>query len=396
MDKKQQDIPSQIHDLCTGCTACLHSCPTRAITFIKDKDGFSYPNTNPSLCNNCGICREICPANNALPEHFPLFSYAAKAKDEETCRKSASGAIFFVLAKEIILNGGIVFGAGFSDDFKVIHKGAETLEELDDLRGSKYVQSDLSAIFQNVREALLSSRSVLFSGTPCQIAGLHAFLRKGYPNLFTAEVICHGVPTPLAFEKFLKDTERHASSPIASIDARRNGPWESQMTLHFKNKTSLRDTYPRHTYLYAFMENMLSRPSCFNCPVRHLKSGADFTLGDCWSYKERSIPLQPGNGISELFINTPKAQELFLKIKGEIVFATSNFDDVARTNPFIAINPKASLRRPILLFLLRYLPFDSSVRLAQIDKLLFSLILPVLRFAKRTILKISKIKLKKK
>lgn len=184
---------------CCGCAACMQRCPKLCITMSEDEEGFLYPKVDVSLCIDCGLCEKTCPVINQDEPHEPFAVYAAKNKDEKTRRESSSGGIFTMLAEQTIKSGGVVFGAKFNEQWEVEHGGVETIDDLAALRGSKYLQSRIGETYQEAERFLKEGREVLFSGTPCQIAGLKKYLRKDYPALLTVDVICHGAPSLESF-----------------------------------------------------------------------------------------------------------------------------------------------------------------------------------------------------
>lgn len=189
---------------CCGCSACLHICSVNAISMRADSEGFLYPQKDVSLCNNCGLCEKICPIEHPIYSNDKPAVFAAYAKDERERMRSSSGAIFYIIAKSIIARGGIVYGAILDSNLQALHIGVDTLDALDSLRGSKYVQTNLNNVFIEVKQNLIAGRLVYFTGTPCQIAGLKAFLRRSYSNLVTSDLICHGVPSQKLFDMHLK------------------------------------------------------------------------------------------------------------------------------------------------------------------------------------------------
>ena len=191
---------------CCGCTACSQVCPKHCITMQMDSEGFKYPHVDTSLCVECGLCEKVCPYLNKYP--IPIkkpASFACKTKNDELREKSSSGGLFTVLAAKVIQEGGVVFGAKFDAEWNVVHGYSETEEGLAAFRGSKYVQSDLGNCFTEVKNFLKSERQVLFTGTPCQVAGLNHFLQKKYDNLITVDFVCHCVPSPLVWKKYLEE-----------------------------------------------------------------------------------------------------------------------------------------------------------------------------------------------
>lgn len=190
---------------CVGCNACVQRCPKSCISMHEDEQGFLYPVVNADLCINCHLCEKVCPVINQAEPRKPLQTYAAKNRDSEVKRNSSSGGIFYALAEMIISEGGVVFGAKFNDDWEVVHAYAETLEGIKAFQGSKYVQSGIGETFTQAEQFLKAGRRVMFTGTPCQIAGLKHFLRKDYGSqLLTVDVVCHGVPSPLVWREYLK------------------------------------------------------------------------------------------------------------------------------------------------------------------------------------------------
>ena len=179
---------------CCGCEACVQICPVNCIDTFVDDYGFIYPTVNSEKCIGCGLCDSVCPFLNQESRTVPLKQYAAFSTDSEIRERSSSGGIFSLLAERVINKKGVVFGAGFDDNFVVHHLHCDSLDGLDILRGSKYVQSRIGNSFNLVKQLLSKSRQVLFSGTPCQIFALKLFLKKDYDNLLTVEVFCHGVP----------------------------------------------------------------------------------------------------------------------------------------------------------------------------------------------------------
>ena len=191
-------------DECCGCSACVQICPKQCISFNEDLQGFRYPSIDADICINCGLCSKVCPFFNHGRQNVHMGVFAAVNSDDEIRIRSSSGGLFSLLAQQIIIEGGIVFGARFDENWEVKHDWAETIEQIAMFRGSKYVQSRIEGCYKTVQSFLNEGRTVLFSGTPCQILGLKNFLIKEYDNLITVGIVCHGVPSPLIWRDYLK------------------------------------------------------------------------------------------------------------------------------------------------------------------------------------------------
>ena len=215
------------HNSCTGCSACASICPESCIVMLPDVEGFLHPQIDAEKCSNCGLCLRTCPVLKAIDPREPLAVYAAVNKDDAVRERSSSGGVFWELGKMVIEEGGVVCGAGWSEDLRVIHKVVDDLEGLKDLQGSKYVQSEIGETYKLVQTHLISGRQVLFSGTPCQVAGLRSFLGKEYDNLICVDLICHAVPSPSVFKQYKQEMEREYGFESKKISFRnKNYGWK--------------------------------------------------------------------------------------------------------------------------------------------------------------------------
>jgi len=320
---------------CCGCTACSQVCPKQCIEIREDQEGFKYPLVNPDLCVNCGLCEKVCPYLNSypIPEEKPA-SFACKTKDDELRGKSSSGGLFTVLATKIIKEGGVVFGAKFDTDWSVIHSYTKTVEGLADFRGSKYVQSDMGDCFTQVKEFLKSGRKVMFTGTPCQVAGLNHFLQKQYDNLFTVDFVCHCVPSPKVWKKYLDEIK--GDTKITHISFRDKSEGWARFGLAVTGETvsrpfcEIRSAVPAETvflakgnhldniYMKAFLSNLTVRPGCTNCPARYFKSGADITIADCWGFNEYHPELNDNKGMSLALLLTEKGIAFYQELENQL------------------------------------------------------------------------------
>jgi len=328
--------------LCPGCTACYAVCPVSAIVMQEDREGFSYPEIDSGKCTNCGCCERVCPVLHPAPTHEPLAVYAAKNKDDTIRMQSSSGGIFTLLAQQILKAGGIVFGAGWSPDWRVVHKSVETEEELADLRGSKYVQSDMGDTFKQVKGILESKRKVLFSGTPCQIAGLKHYLHysKLHQHLYnecllSVDLICGAVPSPRVFDLYKKNKERQYHGKVKRIFFRdKTFGWKKfSLSLMFDNGIKHREDVCTDNYLRGFISQLFNRPACSNCPCRQLKSSADITIADYWNVQQKFSDFDDNKGTSIIMANTLSGVCIVQNILPVCEYVQSDFADVKITNP---------------------------------------------------------------
>ena len=318
-------------ELCCGCTACVSACPARCIVMRRDREGFDYPVANPDMCLKCGLCEKICPMQNPAQVVESKAAYAARC--ESKAMASSSGGVFPLIAREVIENKGVVCGAALDSSCIVEHREAETIEELAAFSGAKYVQSELYSIFEDVKCRLDEGTKVLFSGTPCQIAGLKAYLRSDYENLYTVDIACHGVPSPGLWEKYKTALETMHSSKLKNVEFRdqSNGWRHYNIRYDFADKT-VKVPRLKDPYLALFLQDMSLRPSCYDCRLRNGRSGSDITLGDLWSVAQTAPQMNDDKGVSGVLINTVKGQELWEKIAGGLSLEQLTPADVAKEN----------------------------------------------------------------
>lgn len=310
---------------CCGCTACMQICPKMCIQMVTDNEGFLYPQVNNLLCIDCGLCERVCPVINQNSPHKPHKVYAAKNKNENIRLKSSSGGVFSMLALNIINEGGIVFGAKFDENWNVSHDYTETTEGIESFRGSKYVQSSIGNNYKVTKEFLKNNRKVLFSGTPCQIAGLKKYLQKDYENLLTVEVVCHGAPSPKIWREYLKyKCVNNNASKIIDISFRdKTKGWKlfglkiSYDNSHSINNNTELTEFKKDLFMKGFLRNIYLRPSCYDCPARKCKSGADISLGDFWGIQNFFPEFDDDKGCSLVLLNSNKGKLAFEQLDTE-------------------------------------------------------------------------------
>lgn len=312
------------HAVCTGCMACESICFHDAIKIEKDLMGFYYPQKVMDRCVKCGLCEKVCP-NNIKPEiHQALQAYVATSTNDIERQTSTSGGIASVLARYIISNGGVVYGCTSANASHVCHIRIDKNDDIDLLKGSKYVQSDMSGIMAQVKDDLKNGLDVLFIGTPCQVAGLKSFLRKPYDNLITVDFVCHGVPSQQIMNDVLKNDYPDFDKQQLKVDFRfkdETGKSHYGIKLVDKGgKSAYQESYPKSKYIAGFLGGMYYRESCYQCHYAKENRVSDITLGDYWDYESKYTAMGKGHdGLSMVLINTEKGNKLFDDIKGKIV-----------------------------------------------------------------------------
>lgn len=323
---------------CCGCSACAEICPKQCISLDVDYEGFWYPQINSSICIDCHLCESVCPVLNPGVEHKPLHVYAAINKNDEIRARSASGGVFTIIAEKVIDEGGVVFGVKFDRDWNVIFGYTETKEGLEEFRRSKYVQAWVGESYREVKRFLKEGKKVLFTGLPCQIAGLNLFLKKEYTNLITVDLICEGVPSPKLWRKYLDEefvvykkkyrTRTHITSSssrqnifIKDISFRNKSLGWSNFSFSLtiagnSSENSQNIVFPSYINRNsAYMQLMFRygnlRPICYVCPFKCCKSGSDLTIADYWGISQLHPEMDDDKGTSMVFVNTMRGKKYF-------------------------------------------------------------------------------------
>ena len=338
--------PEEICDqeTCMGCSACMNVCAHRAITMQADKEGFLHPTINEHVCVDCGMCQKTCPIRHIPELHTAIQAYSGWSSSETVRLSSSSGGAFTEIARPVIEAGGVVFGCGLDDKLQAVHMYVEDMKSLaEKLSGSKYVQSRIGNTYQQAKVFLKSGRKVLFSGTPCQIAGLRNFLRKDYDNLITVDLICHGVPSPLIFEDYKRYMEQTKGFKITDVKFRcKKSSWiffNMTLTGHVEKNTKEKSYYGAYyedPYIRGFLRDNFLRPSCYQCKFTKTERASDFTIADWWGYKKRS---KDDNGfrykgVSLILVNTEKARKMFRSLNLDVRERT--MEEAKNTNPSLA------------------------------------------------------------
>lgn len=317
IEKKLKHIEITRLEKCCGCTACISACPKKCIKMQTDKEGFLYPSIDENKCINCGRCVAVCPILNHEGGNIPKKVLAEKNKNEKIRSKSSSGGFFSEIAKNHIVNGGVVYGCALDENMIARHISVSTLEELPKLRSSKYVQSEMGNTMCEIKERLLAGEKVMFSGTPCQVAGLKKYLNKDYDNLFAIDVLCHGVPSPGLFADYLEYlSQQYGDGKPVSVNFRnkKRGWKRLYMEVCFDNgkRHYIYSGYDR--YESMFLNNLSLRPACYECKFTKSERFGDITLGDFWGIGKKYPKWDDDKGISVVMLNTRKGIDVYSQV----------------------------------------------------------------------------------
>ena len=331
----------QEKDNCTGCTACENICPKKCISMIEDKYGFKYPEINEKECIDCNLCKKVCPIINKVQYSKNSYVYAIINKNDEVRKESSSGGFFSVVAEYVLDQKGIVFGAAYNDKYEVEHIGIESKNDIYMLRGAKYVQSNLENTFQFVKKELLKKRIVLFSGTGCQVSGLKKYLQKEYDNLICMDLVCHGVPSPKIWKKYVEnrtriDNEEKLPKRV-NMRSKETGWSRYSYSIQFfydEEKQYLQSS-AKDSFMRAFISDLCSRPSCAKCEFKGINRNSDFTLGDYWGIWNQDLSMDDNKGTSLVYVHSKKGREILEKIRNNIIIKKMNIDKSWEENPSV-------------------------------------------------------------
>ena len=387
--------------LCTGCMACKQKCKANAI-FVKNVNGFLYPEIDQAKCKSCGMCMTACPVLNLQEKkgncHEGTTSViAAWNKKPEIRMRSSSGGIFYTIASTILSNGGVVFGAAWQKDMSLAHTYVTRIEDLDPLQRSKYVQSNIGDTYLKTESFLQQGKTVLYCGTPCQIAGLHSFLKKEYPSLYTLDVLCQGVPSPSRFQKYLTEFEDSHKTKVVDCNFRTKiRGWRCGLILLLHTTTGKKYRYLNHNEYYnAFFKEYFMRESCYSCKFKEHDLGyfSDLTVADFWRIgnKEKFEIADYEKGVSAIVVNTPKGQELLDKCSNQLNMVKRTWEEFA-TNGGLYCSKKPQKNDEALEYLTDHSWADTQKKYFPLGRKKYFMHLKWLVLGERNIRKIQKFK----
>lgn len=338
---------------CTGCTACANSCPRQCIQMKKDSAGFFYPEiVKPSACIDCGACERACPVladNKVTGNHSLAFAYAAFAKNEPLRMESSSGGVFSELATVILQMGGIVYGSSYDENGVIRHIGIENKQDLGKLRGAKYSQSVLGNTFSNIKKQLMSGKTVLFSGTPCQVAGLKSFLKRDYDNLVCIDFVCHGVPSPMVWEKYVAyraQFDNGGTLPLHINLRNKESGWSNysySVEFAYGNKKRYFCKNAEDPFMYLFVNDYILRKSCGDCHFKGYNRVSDITLGDFWGIQNIDPEMDDNKGTSLVLTHDAVGEDLLKKVAGRVKIKQVTLEQASSENLSLL---KSSVHKP--------------------------------------------------
>lgn len=382
-------IDQVIGEKCTACTACESACPRNAISMAMDREGFFYPKVDNQTCISCGLCKTVCPVfpmTKDLKKQMPEV-YAAWNKDEYTRLNSTSGGVFSALAKVFIDRGGYVAGAVYGEHFEIYHELCHYEKDIERLRQSKYAQSDLKAVFKEIKETLAQGLPVLFCGTPCQSAGLQSFLGDRYENLYCCDFICRGVISQKVYQKYLSDVSNERRELLTRVHFKnKDYGWNRFSTkLSYENGEYYQKDRNEDPYMRGYLRhNLYLRPSCYECCFKELPRVSDVSLGDFWGVGTYKSELDTDKGTSAVLVNTEKGKKLFSAAKEMLITDPSSIEIVLAGNVCLLHAPSVGKYRDYFFENYDSVPFEDLIY--KIDDLTLGLSKKdkVLKWMKRT------------
>lgn len=349
---------------CCGCGLCADMCPTAAIT-MEMWETFYYPKIAPSKCIDCGRCRRVCIIKQPYRElSLPEKAFAGKLIDDQNRLNSSSGGAFTALSDVVLKDGGVVCGATFDELMRVRHTIATTVTQRDKMRGSKYVQSDTAAVYAQIEKHLKEGKRVLFCGSPCTAAAIKRRFAGKDKQLFVADLICHGVPSPAVWSGYVSYLESIYKKPMVGYTFRdKQKGWRSYHALAtFSDGTIVKDNDAVNSYLELFTYDLCLRPSCTACPYACPKRVGDVTLGDFWGVENHLPQFDDGMGISAIFVNTPKGEKWLSKADDSLQLLPCAVRDIAAGQKNLRHPSKASVKAKSFANDLKLLPFEKVLK----------------------------------
>lgn len=347
---------------CCGCGACVDGCDAEAIEMVQDKEGFFYPRINKANCTGCGRCEQVCPVNKPMTADRTNQYFGMLAKEEEIRYSSSSGGIFSIVARYVLEQQGGVYGAGYNENMEVTHQEVRGLVELESIKRTKYVQSDLKGIYKKIQQRLKQGRWVLFCGTPCQAQALRLFLNQSYEKLILMDLICYGVPSPGIWQRYVKYLENKHGGKMTDFSFRdKRNRDHGHMRSFVIGGIEYAGSLFSDIYCNMYFGNYILRPSCHACQFCTADRNSDFTIGDFWGMERVRPDLDDGMGTSLVILHTDKAREIWDQIKERVVWFTCEKEQALQ--PRLLEPTKAAKGRKLFMAAYKALPFPLLIKL---------------------------------
>lgn len=349
---------------CCGCGACADICPAHAVHMRRDQEGFAYPHIDVLACTRCGKCEKVCPIKRHVSKERSDQYFGAKAKDEDVRYGSSSGGIFPILAEYVLERNGVVYGAGYDSGMRVAHQRAENQEELEKIKRTKYVQSDMEGIFFCIEQHLKEKRWVLFCGTPCQTQAVRMFLKEEHKRLILVDLVCYGVPSPGIWEDYVKYLEKRHQGKMTDFSFRdKRGRDHGHMSAYVINGREYAGSLYQDLFCGMYFKNYILRPSCYCCKFCTVNRDSDFTIGDFWGIEHVRPDMDDGMGNSIVLLHTAKAKKIWDQIQERMEWFECKREDILQPR----LREPSALPRVRALFMVLYVMFPSSLFIRWID-----------------------------
>lgn len=350
---------------CCGCTACANVCPKGAIAMVPDEEGFLYPKVDEDKCVECGLCDKVCPIESGNMQETAVQGYIVRNNDPAIVEGSTSGGVFTAIAKQVLSEGGVVYGAGYDADMRVICKRADTIEVLKEMRGSKFVQSHLGDTFQSIKQELAAGTKILFTGTPCQVEGLVSFLKGKPKNLICVDFVCRGVPSPMLWHNYVQMMEKKFDAKMvgARFKHKTYGYHATTMKVDFANGKTYYGSGRVDPMMKAFVTELASRPSCARCAFKTVSRKSDITMFDCYNFAKVTGLPDDNKGYSSLFVQSEIGAALFEKIRGSMMVYPADVEALIQANGVMVRNSaRANPKREAFYRYVGQCPIDEAMQ----------------------------------
>lgn len=346
---------------CSGCGACVDACQSGAVSMVRDAEGFWYPKINRKKCTDCGRCGQVCPLKRQERTIDNNLYYGVQAKEEAVRYSSSSGGIFSILAQYVFGKQGSVYGAGYHGRMKVVHKEVRNMRQLEEIKRTKYVQSDMTGVYRKIEGQLKEGRWVLFCGTPCQAHALRLFLNRSYSNLIVVDLVCYGVPSPGIWQSYVNYLERRHNGQMTDFSFRDKRKADNGHTCSYViDRVEYSYSLYIDPYCKMYFTNYILRPSCYNCHYCMVERESDFTIGDFWGIEKIKPEIDDGMGTSIVMLHTDQAKDIWNDIQSELNWFTCTKEEILQPrliSPTIAAEKRGELMRWY-----RILPFSSFIK----------------------------------